>query len=367
VFFTVLSAGDQLGVDAFLEMAIAAALHGEADFLYSDERCRNPASGAVEAFFKPQWSPDLMLSTNYVGRVWCAHADLIRSVAAPAESLLGHGEYDLALRCTEAAKAIRHVPAVLCERAAESTDDPEQSKKALERMLARRGIGGEIRTGAVPGTYRLKRALTKPGLVSILIPTCAAQGMIETCLDTLRRVTLYRNYEIICIENIAPKDKKWRGWLRRNADRVISTREGFNWARFSNLAAAAAKGEYLLFLNDDIEFADPEWLDTLLEEAQRPEVGVVGARLLYPDRRVQHAGIFLVAAIGHARHAFRYAAEDDPGYFGLALTQRNVIAVTGACLLTRRDTFAALGGSTRRTQSSTTISITACVPGKADC
>jgi ADP-heptose:LPS heptosyltransferase/GT2 family glycosyltransferase len=343
VFFTVLSVGDELGVDAFLEMAIAAAMHAEADFFYSDERCRNPASGAVDAFFKPQWSPDLMASTNYVGRVWCARADLIGSVAGPSEILLGHGEYDLVLRCTEAATAVRHVPAVLCERAAAAKDDPKQSKKALERMLARRGIAGEICGGPVSGTYRLKRALTKPGLVSILIPTCAAQGMIETCLTTLRRVTAYRDYEIICIENIAAKDRKWRGWLRRNADRVIATKEAFNWARFSNLAAAAATGDYLLFLNDDIEFADPDWLEAMLAEAQRPEVGVVGPRLLYPDRRVQHAGMFL-AALGQGRHAFRYAAEDDPGYFGLSLTQRNVIAVTGACLLTRRETFDALGG-----------------------
>src|SRR6266581_6186135 len=208
---------------------------------------------------------------------------------------------------------------------------------------ARRGIAGDISGAPVPGTFRLKRALTKPGLVSILIPTCASQGMIETCITTLRRVTAYRNYEIICIENIAPKDKKWRGWLRRNADRVIAIKEGFNWARFSNLAAAAATGEYLLFLNDDIEITDPEWLDALLAEAQRPEVGVVGPRLLYPDGRVQHAGMFL-AAIGQARHAFRYAPGNDPGYFGLALTQRNVIAVTGACLITRRETFDELGG-----------------------
>ncbi len=342
MFFTVLAPGDELGVDAFLEMAMAAALHAEADFLYSDERCRNPATGAVEAYFKPQWSPDLMMSSNYVGRLWCARADLLRSVADPTDSLLGHGEYDLVLRCTEAAKAIRHIPAVLCERADAGIDPSKQSKKALERMLARRGIAGKIRSGSVPGTYRVQRTLAKPGLVSIIIPTCAAQGMIETCITTLRRVTAYRDYEIVCIENIPPADRKWRGWLRRNADRVIATKEAFNWARFSNLAAAAAKGEYLLFLNDDIEIADPEWLEALLQEAQRPEVGVVGPRLLYPDRRVQHAGMFL-AALGRARHAFRYAAEDDPGYFGLALTQRNVIAVTGACLLTRRETFEGLG------------------------
>src|SRR5439155_20209940 len=114
-------------------------------------------------------------------------------------------------------------------------------------------------------------------------------------------------------------------------------------ARFRNLGAAAATGECRLFLNDDIEITDPDWLEALLAEAQRTEVGVVGPRLLYPDRRVQHAGMFL-AALGQGRHAFRYAAEDDPGYFGLSLTQRNVIAVTGACLMTRRETYDALGG-----------------------
>lgn len=343
MFFTVLTPGDQLGCDAFLEMALASAVHRGADFLYSDERRMNPASGVVEAFFKPQWSPDLMLSTNYVGRLWCARADLLGSVAPATEPLLGYGEYDLVLRCTERAAAVRHVPAVLCERAPEAAEHSREAKAALQRMLARRDIAGEIGDGPVPGSYHVKRRLTRPGLVSIIIPTCAAQGMIETCIGSLRRLTGYRDYEIVCIENIAPKDRKWRAWLRRNADRVISTKEAFNWSRFNNLAAAEAKGEYLLFLNDDVEIIAPDWLDNLLEHAQRPEIGVVGPRLLYPDRRVQHAGMFL-AAMGQARHAFRYAAEDSPGYFGLALTERNVIAVTGACLLTRRDTFDALGG-----------------------
>jgi len=361
MFLTVLTAGDRLGCDAFLEMAMATALHPGADFLYSDERAVNPASGAVEAYFKPQWSPDLLLSANYVGRLWCARADLLDGIADPAEALLSHGEYDLILRCTERAAAIRHLPAVLCERAAHprpalprkrgrvregaGPDNVANSvdAKALARALGRRGIAGGIGEGLVAGAHRVTRRLTKPGLVSIIIPTCAARGLIETCIGTLRRLTAYPDYEIVCIENIAAKDRKWRTWLRRNADRVISTTEPYNWARFSNLAAAEARGEYLLFLNDDIEIIEPDWLDTLLAHAQRPEIGVVGPRLLYPDRRVQHAGMFL-AAMGQARHAFRYAAPDDPGYFGLALTERNVIAVTGACLLTRRDTFTALGG-----------------------
>ncbi|HEX3863025.1 MAG TPA: glycosyltransferase family 9 protein [Stellaceae bacterium] len=340
---TVLTPGDELGCDALLEIAISTALYPQTDFFYSDERCRNPSSGDVEAFFKPQWSPDLLLATNYIGRLWCARGDLLTRAATPKKPLLEHGEYDLVMRCTEAADAIRHIPAVLCECAAADAADTKRATKVTQDALSRRGIAGEVGDGARPGAVRIKRRLVKPGLVSIIIPTCAADGMIEKCLTTLRRETAYDDYEIICIENIPATDREWRDWLRHNADLMISTEEPFNWARFNNIAAAQANGDYLLFLNDDIEIIEPAWLDTLLAEVQRPEIGAVGPRLLYPDRRVQHAGMFL-AAMGQARHAFRHAREDDPGYFGLALTQREIIAVTGACLLTRRSTFEALGG-----------------------
>src|SRR5438045_595422 len=133
-------------------MAVAAAMHHEADFLYSDERRPNPASGSVEAFFKPQWSPDLMLSTNYVGRLWCARADLVRSCTAADEDMLRFGDYDLALRCTERAKAIRHVPEVLCERP-EIEDRADEDRQALERALKRRGIAGEVQLAPVGGSY----------------------------------------------------------------------------------------------------------------------------------------------------------------------------------------------------------------------
>lgn len=342
-FVGVLSPSDELGCDALLEMALTTATHNDADFLYSDERRLNPASGKVEAFFKPQWSPDLMLSTNYVGRLWCARVDVIAAISARDDDLLSHGDYDLALSCTETAKAIRHVPAVLCERGELQRADAKRDKEALERALKRRGIDGAVRSGLVSGAYHVKRTTKKKGLVSIIIPTCAARGMIKTCIESLRRLTRYKKYEIVCIENIPPADRKWRNWLKRNADRVVSTTEPYNWSRFNNLAAKAAKGEFLLFLNDDIEIIDPDWLDTLVEQAQRPEVGTVGPLLLYPDRRIQHAGLFL-AAMGQGRHAFRYLAEGEPGYFGLACTQRNVIALTGACLLTRREVFDRLGG-----------------------
>ncbi len=347
-YVMMLRPGDELGCDALLEFAVDATLHPEADFLYCDERRLNPSSGKIEAFFKPQWSPDLLLSMNYLGRAWCARTDifgrgaLLRRAAVRRNELAKMGGYDLALRLTEHAAAIRHVPAVLLQAAGAVAEEDEAERKALQGALARRGIAAAVKPGRAAGTYRVRRKLATGGLVSIIIPTCAARGLIRTCIETLRGLTAYQNFEIVCIENIPADQQDSKDWLRANADRVIETEEPFNWSRFNNLAMTASHGEFLVFLNDDIEIIDPAWLEALLEQAERPEVGVVGPQLLYPDRRVQHAGMFL-AGMGVARHAFRYAAEDDPGYFGLALAQRDVIAVTGACLMTRRDTFEALG------------------------
>jgi ADP-heptose:LPS heptosyltransferase/GT2 family glycosyltransferase len=334
--------GDELGCDALAEIALAGGLHREADFFYADEARRSPVSHEYEPFFKPNFSPDLLLSTNYIGRPWFACAGLLQRCDLALRALLADGEYDLVLRLTEQSTVVHHVPKLLARRGAELLDDDTASRAALVRAAERRGFGAELMPGCVSGTYRLKRTQTATGKVSIIIPTCAARGYIETCVRTLRERTIYKNYEIVCLDNVPDSQTAWKVWLHQNADKVVDMPGTFNWARFNNEAVNATDGEYLLFLNDDIEILQEDWLDTLLEHAQRPEVGVVGPLLLYPDRCVQHAGIFLGAGIG--RHAFRILPEEEPGYFGLALTQRNVIAVTGACMLVRRSFFEALGG-----------------------
>jgi ADP-heptose:LPS heptosyltransferase/GT2 family glycosyltransferase len=343
VFLAVLRAGDELSIDALLELAVTSGMHRDCDFFYSDEQCISPTTNSMEAFCKPQWSPDLLLSTNYIGRLWCASLQLIERTGVTLQDLRSLGEYDLVLRCTEQAAEIRHIPSVLCQRGAKRLDSPATEKRALVSALGRRNIKGEISPGCGPGIYHLTRQIDTPGRVSIIIPTCAASGLIKTCIDTLRALTDYQNFQVVCIDDIPATERKWKNWLRTNADKVVEVREPFNWSRFNNQGAAAADGEFLLFLNDDVEITEPGWLRAMIEHAERPEVGVVGARLLYPDGRVQHAGMFL-AELGVARHVFRHQEPDDPGYFGLALTQRNVTAVTGACLLTRRDVFKEVGG-----------------------
>lgn len=343
-WLTVVQAGDQLGCDALLRLAIDSGLDQAADLLYSDERRWNAAERRVDTFFKPGWSPDLLLSKNYFGRLWCATAGVWEQAGVALADAVKHGEYDVALRCAEAARRIRHVPLVLCQRGPDHIDNDATERKALTRALARRAIRGSVMPGHVEGTFRVKRPIAQASKVSIIIATCAARGLIRPCIESIRKLTKYTNYEIICIENIPQAQLHEKSWICSHADLVLSATENFNWSEFNNTAAAQARGDYFVFLNDDTEIIEPGWLECLVEQVQRPEVGVVGPLLIYPDATIQHAGLFLSDVVGTARHAFRFDREDDVGYLGLALTQRNVIAVTGACLCTRREIFERLGG-----------------------
>ena len=253
---------------------------------------------------------------------------------------------DAVLRLTEHAACILHVPKVLCASAGPREPRPLE-RRALRRAMARRRTRGALLAGPIAGTYRIRRWPARGGKVSIIIPTQGARGLIETAITSIRAHTAWPDYEIVCLDTIpsdAPRaQQRWKRWIAEQADRTIEIRDqSFNWSRLNNRGARQARGDYLLFLNDDIEVRDPDWLHGLIEHAQRPEVGVVGPQLLYPDGRVQHAGVFL--ARNAARHAFRFYPSAAPGPFGLALTQRDVISVTGACMMMRRDVFDTLGG-----------------------
>jgi ADP-heptose:LPS heptosyltransferase len=323
-----LRAGDVLGADALLAFALALAADPAADLLYADELRFDPAQQRMHPFFKPDFSPELLLSMNYPGRLWCAAAALVTAAGFTPQTLAIAGEYDVVLRLSEKAEKIAHLPRVL-GKAGEEGEPPAAEKAALTAALKRRKLRGVVSPGVVAGTWWVRRQLPKIGavLVSIIIPTCSARGLVRRAIAAIRATTARAGgpaVEIIVLDNTPPAEKAARAWL------------------LNNTGAAAAKGEYLLFLNDDIEMSQPDWLDVLLEQAARPEVGVVGARLLYPAGTVQHAGQYL--ADGHARHAFRFADAKNPGPFGLATVTREMIAVTGACQLMHRRVFDRLGG-----------------------
>ncbi len=359
-----LSPGDRLGADALLELALESAANRQARFIYADELRHDPAQSRRQPFFKPDFSPDLLLGMNYIGRPWAATASLAAEAGLTATSLALSSDYDAVLRLTEAARAaspdvIAHIPRVLADRGP-SADAPEAELAAIQAAMARRELPARIEPGLVPGTWRVRQPASSrtpgtarrprgaiAGRISIIIPTCAAGGLIRTAIKTIRANSAPalkggREVEIVVLDNTSVRDTRTRTWLRKSADVVVDMPGAFNWSRFNNVGARAATGEYLLFLNDDIEIRQPDWLDAMLDYASRPDVGVVGVRLLYPDGKVQHGGQYL--ADNHARHAFRFAENTSPGPFGLATVAREVISVTGACQMMRARTFRALGG-----------------------
>ncbi len=336
-----LAAGDELGRDALSEFAVASGMHTGADCFYADEFRRPPNTTRPEAFFKPDFSPGLLLSANYLGRPLVARPGLLATIGTTPEALMRDGFHDFALRSTDAAAQTYHVTELLSRTDGGVAVNPENGVAALRNAMARRGLAAEVLPGMLPETFRVRQAPAATGKVSIIVPTCAARGFVETCFSTLRAQTTYRNFEIVCIDNIPDAEPAPKQFIREHADKIVEMPPPFNWSRFNNAAVAASDGEYLLFLNDDIEIIEAGWLDAMLEAAAWSGTAIVGARLLYPNRSVQHAGMFLGDGMG--RHAFRHADENDPGYFGLAQTTREVTAVTGACMLIRREVFEALG------------------------
>ncbi len=335
-----LRAGDVLGCDALLEFAVASALSPDAEFFYADER------RGGRPMFKPDFAPEQLLGMNYVGRAWCAVAALLAKAGLAAGPLAEAPDYEVALRLTETASGhIVHVPHVLVERGAAADSTPQEAA-ALAAAADRRGIRAELYAGPVEGVWNLRRlpASGETPSVSIIIPTCGAGELVRQAIATVRG-SIGRGsarVEIVVVDDMPAKAKSLRSWLRKQADVVVRAEGAFNWSRFNNQGARSAGGDVLLFLNDDIEAKSSGWLEAMLEQAMRQEVGVVGAQLIYPGGRVQHAGLYLDGPVG--RHAFRFHDPAEPGPFGLAAVTREVAGVTGACFMTRRDVFERLGG-----------------------
>jgi GT2 family glycosyltransferase len=346
-FLGLLSAGDVVSNDALLQCAIKTGLEQDGEFFYSDELRISPKGKNLERFLKPQWSPDLALSTNYVGRLWMTSRPLLERAGPVVNDLFHWGEYDLVLRLTELAKRIVHIPELLCRRGTVSLDRESSDEIALQRALDRRKIDATVRSSFADGVYRIQRKLRERKLVSVVIPVGRKVELLKQTIFGLLNETDYDKIELILVANTGTNPEAFPYFKTLSNDgRIQVVRQGgqFNFSKLCNFGAQSARGEFLLFLNDDVQVIEREWLDALLEHAQRSEVGVVGPMLLWPDRTIQSAGVFLTNKVGVEAHAFRDLTEGEPGYFGLAQTVRNVIAINGACFMTRRDVFDKVGG-----------------------
>ena len=335
--------GALLEPNALFLLARAFASDAELDVAYTDEDRLGPGGLRREPLFKPTWSPTLLLSTNYLGRLCAMRRDLAGGGDGFTPGCEGAEEYDLALRAVERARRIEHVPEVLYHAPPGRRPTGPGGRRALEAALARRGVQGLV-ASLGPDRYRVRSLRTGAPLVSIAIPTRDRAALLRACLSSILEASTYRNFEILVADN-GSSDPETLDLLRslRPPHRVLACPGKFNWSAINNRVAREARGEHLLFLNNDVEVLTQDWIECLLEHSQMPAVGAVGARLLYPDGSIQHAGV-AVGLEGFAGHPFRGLPPGAPGYGFLASAARDCSAVTGACMMVPRQAFRAVGG-----------------------
>jgi GT2 family glycosyltransferase len=350
---------DVLYPDALAEVALALGREPDLDVVYSDEDKVEPDGRRSEPFFKPDWSPDLLLGVNYTCHLSVYRRSLLERLGGLRPGFEGSQDHDLMLRVSEATARIGHVPKVLYgwRRVPASTAATVEAKpyayqsgrSAVADALARRGREGTAELVG-PGRYQVRYPLTGNPKVSIVIPMRDRAELTRQCVASIDGRSSYKNLELLVVDNgsVEPESRRFFEEIGLR-HRVLPYDRPFNYSAINNFAAARATGDYLLFLNNDTEVDSADWIEAMLEHAQRPDVGAVGAKLLYPDRRIQHAGVFIMGtAQAFAGHAFKYLPEHTDVYFGLARVVRNVSAVTGACMMVRRQVFEQLGGFDER-------------------
>jgi GT2 family glycosyltransferase len=329
------------------------------DVCYSDEDAIDARGRRFAPFCKPDWSPDLAVASLYACRFGVYRRDLVMAVGGfrPGDAE-GMG-YDLLLRCTERSHDVVHIPRILYHvrrgRPLAQGQNPfslvshaahSNATRALREALARRGGAADVEDGPAPGTFRIRYQPCGTPLVSIIIPTRDRLPLLRRCIQSIEARSTYRRYEVIVVDN-GSREPHTLAYLRSISHKVIIEDGPFNFARLNNRAVRAARGDCLLFLNNDVEVVAPDWLEALLEHAQRQEVGAVGGLLLYADGTIQHAGVVL-GVRGVAGHAHKYLPATAPGYGYFPHLVRNYSAVTAACLMMRKAVYEEVGGMEER-------------------
>lgn len=338
-FVAFLDPDSRLKHDALFHIVDLLDREPELNLVYTDEDHQDADGRLVQPFFKPGWSPDLLMGTDYVCRLGVFRRASVIAAGGLRSSVEGAEIYDLALRVTEGSAAVGHVPLPLhTTPLAKRNGTEESARRAVGEALARRGYGGRVEP--LPGGMRARYDIVGDPKVSLIVPTRDRVDLLARCVSSVQERTTYPYHELVVVDNES-QDPATLEYLSRFEGRIIRYPHEFNYARMMNVIAEDVDGDVLLFLNNDIEVITPEWIEAMLEHGQRPEVGVVGARLLYPDGSPQHEGV----AVGVRGHAWNI---NHRGYQGLGEIVRNCAAVTGACMLTRAEVFRELGGFDER-------------------
>lgn len=362
---------DLLAPDALFEV-VARIIQG-CDMVYTDEdKVEMDGNTHFQPHLKPDFNVDLLRSNNYITHFLVVKKSIVEKVGGIRKDFDGAQDYDFILRCSEIAQNIGHVPRILyhwrCHQAS-TADNPfskqyavDAGKRAIEEHLRRTGDAGTVTAKKDMGFYSVQYKVKDEPLVSIIIPSKDEVESLKKCLASIEKSS-YTNYEVIVVENnsnestfefyreIASDNGNggcYEGTLASGQRLCIAVwKDGFNYSKLNNFGATYAKGEYFVLLNNDIEIISEDWLEEMLANSQRKNVGIVGAKLYYPDDTIQHAGV-VVGIGGNARgiadNMFVGMQRSRSGYMHKASIQLNYSAVTAACLMVKSEVYKEVSG-----------------------
>jgi GT2 family glycosyltransferase len=350
---------DELSESALSTVASVLRERPDLDFVYSDHDIVDENGARQQVFYKPDWSPELLLSYMYVGHIKVVRRSLALELQGFREGFDGAADYDFLLRLSEKTDRIQRVPEVLYHwRAAENsmarssdtkTHAFESGRRAVAEALTRRGIKGAAEwptwaQRARVGVYRIRFSGESMGKVSILIPTRDRLDLLRACIASIEERTDYEDWEILILDNDS-REPATISYLEKTPHRVVHVPGEFNFSRIVNRGVEESRGEFVVLLNNDTIVVSVDWLNEMLGMCRMPGVAAVGAKLLFPDGRIQHAGVTL-GVHGLTAHAFEGRRDGyaplEVGFY--AHVPRNVSAVTAACLMARRDVYQEIGG-----------------------
>ena len=350
---------DTLTPDALFECVKAMNEDPLYDVIYSDEdKLDMDGQALFDPHFKPDFNPDLLTSVNYICHLFVVNRNLVEVIGGFRQEFDGAQDYDFIFRCTEQARKVHHIPKVLyhwrCHM--NSTASNPESKmyafeagaRAIKAHYDRMGIAVDsVEKGVDYGIYHTRFHLDEEPLVSVIIPNKDHRADLDLCLTSLLDKGTYRNLEVIVVENNSTEPETFDYYEelqeKRKNVRVVTWKREFNFSAINNYGVTFAHGEYLLFLNNDVEVIEPDVIREMLGYARRDDVGIVGARLLYQDDTIQHAGV-VIGFGGIAGHTFIGLHQAENSYFHRAMCAQDYSAVTAACMMSKRSLFDQVGG-----------------------
>lgn len=357
-YIALLDHDDLLPAFSLFEIVKTINDNKEAEFIYTDEdKLLEEKENRIGPHFKPDYAPDTLMSYNYICHFSIFKKELMDKLGGFRKEFDGSQDYDLIFRAVEQANQVIHIPKILyhwrmnADSVALSSDAKPYAYEAAKRVIAahleRIGVKAKVEDSTILGIYKVTYEVVGEPKVSIIIPNKDHKKDLKRCIDSIVEKTTYKNYEIIIVENNSQSNEIFNYYKEIKKNKRIKivkySEKGFNYSKINNFGVEHSTGDYIVLLNNDTKIITENWIETMLGNCQREDVGIVGAKLLYDNQTVQHAGVVL-GLTGVAGHINAGLEENDPGYMARNIICQNYSAVTGAMLMISKKDYEEIGG-----------------------